>query len=80
MSYYNIAVTVGPNIFRPKELSPADFVNAGTFYDVFIRFMENFETIFGGYNYCDPNAASTAVDMMTQVLNIEEEKNTQAPP
>ena len=48
MSHYNIAVTVGPNIFRPKELSPADFVNAGTFYDIFIRFMENFDVVVLG--------------------------------
>ena len=39
MSHYNIAVTVGPNIFRPKEIKPADLINAGTFYDVMIRFM-----------------------------------------
>ena len=54
MSHYNIAVTVGPNIFRPKELTPADFVNAGTFYDIFIRFMENFDDIFGGYTVYEP--------------------------
>ena len=53
MNYYNIAVTVGPNIFRAKELSPADFVNHGTFYDIMIRFMENFEDIFGRYLYID---------------------------
>ena len=57
MNSYNIAVTVGPNIFRPKELSPADFVNAGTFYDIMIRFMENFDEIFGPYNYCDEKTA-----------------------
>ena len=56
MSHYNIAVTVGANIFRPKELTPADFVNAGTFYDIFIRFMENFEDIFGAYTVYDPVA------------------------
>lgn len=57
MNSYNIAVTVGPNIFRPKELTPADFVNAGTFYDIMIRFMENFDEIFGGYHYCDTKTA-----------------------
>jgi hypothetical protein len=68
MNSYNIAVTVGPNIFRPKELSPADFVNAGTFYDIMIRFMENFEEIFGSYNYCDEKTAQAKgagdMDMM----------------
>ena len=78
MNAYNIAVTVGPNIFRPKELSPADFVNAGTFYDIMIRFMENFEEIFGGYSYCDMKTALASgvnTDMISQVMNVEEDKD-----
>ena len=47
MNHYNIAVTVGPNIFRPKNITPADLINAGTFYDIMIRFMTNFDEIFG---------------------------------
>ena len=46
MTHYNIAVTVGPNIFRPKELKPSDLINAGTFYDIMIRMMTNFDEIF----------------------------------
>ena len=75
MTHYNIAVTVGPNIFRPKELSPADFVNAGTFYDIFIRFMENFDEIFGGYSYCDEKTAAArggGADMMAQVMDVDD--------
>jgi len=75
MNSYNIAVTVGPNIFRPKELSPADFVNAGTFYDIMIRFMENFDEIFGAYNYCDEKTAQEKgagdMDFMAQVMNMD---------
>lgn len=74
MNSYNIAVTVGPNIFRPKELTPADFVNAGTFYDIMIRFMENFDEIFGGYNYVDDKKAEEMglnTDMMAQVMEVE---------
>jgi len=37
MTAYNIAVTVGPNIFRPLTVRPADLINAGTFYDAMIR-------------------------------------------
>ena len=48
MTSYNIAVTVGPNIFRPLAVSPADLFNAGTYYDVVIRLMENYEIIFEG--------------------------------
>jgi hypothetical protein len=47
MNYYNIAVTVGPNIFRSKHITPADLFNAGTYYDVVIKMMQNFEHIFG---------------------------------
>ena len=46
MTHYNIAVTVGPNIFRPKDLKPSDLINAGTFYDIMIRMMTNFDEIF----------------------------------
>jgi len=46
MTSYNIAVTVGPNIFRPLTVRPADLFNAGTYYDVVIRMMENFEILF----------------------------------
>ena len=46
MTSYNIAVTVGPNIFRPLQVRPADLFNAGTYYDVVIRMMENYEVLF----------------------------------
>ena len=46
MNHYNIAVTVGPNIFRAKEISVADLVNGGIYYDVMIKLMQNFDYIF----------------------------------
>lgn len=46
MTSYNIAVTVGPNIFRSLTVRPADLYNAGTYYDVIIRMMEHFEVLF----------------------------------
>lgn len=46
MTSYNIAVTVGPNIFRSLTVRPADLYNAGTYYDVIIRCMEHFEILF----------------------------------
>ena len=48
MTSYNIAVTVGPNIFRPLTVRPADLINAGTYYDAMIRMMENYEILFEG--------------------------------
>lgn len=46
MTAYNIAVTVGPNIYRPQMVRPADLFNAGTYYDVMIRMMENYDSLF----------------------------------
>ena len=46
MTFYNIAVTVGPNIFRPLTVRPADLINAGTYYDAMIKMMENFDLLF----------------------------------
>lgn len=57
MTSYNIAVTVGPNIFRPRVVRPADLFNAGTYYDVVIRMMENYEVLFEGKPL--PNEEST---------------------
>ena len=48
MNAYNIAVTVGPNMFRPLTVRPMDLFNAGTYYDVVIRMIENYEILFEG--------------------------------
>ena len=37
MTAYNLAVTIGPNIFRPKHNSSKDIVNVGIFYDLLIK-------------------------------------------
>ena len=37
MTAYNLAVTVGPNIFRPKQNSSKDIVNVAIFYDLLIK-------------------------------------------
>ena len=55
MTAYNIAVTVGPNIFRPLTVRPADLFNAGTYYDVVIRMMENYEILFEGAPLPNPD-------------------------
>ena len=46
MNHYNLAVTVGPNIFRSKDITPQDLLNAGTYYDVMIKMMQHFDYIF----------------------------------
>ena len=55
MTAYNIAVTVGPNIFRPLTVRPADLFNAGTYYDVVIRMMENYDVLFEGAPLPNPD-------------------------
>ena len=46
MTTYNIAVTVGPNIFRPRQNNADDILRVGVFYDAMIRMMENFSALF----------------------------------
>ena len=46
MTAYNIAVTVGPNIFREKEEEPSSIMRHGVYYDAFIRMIENVDTMF----------------------------------
>ena len=45
MTAYNIAVCVGPNIFRTKTEN-ASILNHGVFYDCFIRLIENYDSMF----------------------------------
>ena len=67
MNSYNIAVTVGPNIFRPLTVRPADLFNAGTYYDVVIRMMENYEILFEGAPMPRPD---TANDLLMQAAAL----------
>ena len=40
MTYYNISVTVGPNIFRPEQNTTKDVINVGMYYELMQRMME----------------------------------------
>ena len=40
MTAYNVAVTVGPNIFRPKFHSKNEILNVSIFYDLVIVMIE----------------------------------------
>ena len=48
MTSYNIAVTVAPNIFRPKADVQEDIVSVGVYYDAMIKMIENTEVLFEG--------------------------------
>ena len=47
MNAYNMAVTVGPNMFRPESTTDEDIMGVGIFYDAIIRMIENCDAIFG---------------------------------
>lgn len=70
MNAYNIAVTVGPNIFRPLTVRPADLINAGTYYDAMIRMMESYEVLFEGA----PIPNERDFDMFTQAQELNKKK------
>ena len=46
MSAYNVAVTVGPNIFRPKFHTKDEILNVGIFYDLLITMIEKRAVLF----------------------------------
>lgn len=46
MTAYNLAVTVGPNIFRPKIAKTEDIRNVGIFYDLLIKMIVNHKELF----------------------------------
>ena len=46
MSTYNIAVTVGPNIFRTKDHKSEDILSTGVFTEILIYMMKEFGYLF----------------------------------
>ena len=46
MTAYNVAVTVGPTIFRPKKHRQEDITKLGVYYSAFIIMIENCEELF----------------------------------
>ena len=46
MTIYNVAITVGPNIFRSVNDTAESIMNHSVYYDVFIRMIENYDKLF----------------------------------
>ena len=46
MSAYNVAITVGPNIFRPKSTRPEDITNVGSYYELIIQMIQQYDLLF----------------------------------
>ena len=43
MTTYNVAVTVGPNIFRSRNNLSSDILNHAIYYETMIRMIESYE-------------------------------------
>ena len=48
MTSYNMAITVGPNIFRPRSVKSSDIMSVGIYYSAMIKMIETYETMFDG--------------------------------
>lgn len=46
MSAYNVAITTGPNIFRPKSTRPEDITNVGSYYELIIQMIQQYDLLF----------------------------------
>jgi len=46
MTAYNVAITVGPNIFRPKSTRPEDITNVGSYYELIIQMIQQYDLLF----------------------------------
>ena len=46
MNTYNIAVTVGPNIFRTKDHKSEDILSSGIFTEILMLMMKEFGYLF----------------------------------
>ena len=46
MSSYNVAVTVGPNIFLQSHENISEFDDIGAYYDALVQMIENYNDIF----------------------------------
>ena len=46
MTAYNVAITVGPNIFRPRRTRPEDITNVGSYYELIIQMIQQYDILF----------------------------------
>lgn len=63
MTEYNIAVTVGPNIFRPKYHQTKDITIVGIYYELLILMMKEYEYLF------EDSRSLSIVDSLAEVEN-----------
>ena len=42
----NIAITVSPNIFRPREINPNELLSVAPLYDAMTKMIENYNLVF----------------------------------
>ena len=46
MTAYNMAITVGPSIFRPRHTRPEDITNVGSYYELIIQMILQYDLLF----------------------------------
>ena len=46
MTAYNVAITVGPTIFRPEKTRPDDITNVGSYYELIIQMIQQYDLLF----------------------------------
>ena len=59
MNAYNVAVTVGPNIFRRVKELENDFHNHGAMYDALITMILNYSQLFEETDQNEPFARAS---------------------
>ena len=46
MNSSNIAITVSPNIFRPRKINPNELLSVPPLYDTMTKMIENYNLVF----------------------------------
>ena len=79
MTSYNLAVTLGPNIFR-AEVEEADLASHANFYQAFIKLVDDYEHIFedsfdvnelGDWRNQSANDNQQAEEIVTERVNYD---------
>ena len=74
MTSYNIAVTVCPVIFRPRIQQADEIIGVSTFYDAFIRMIDNYHYLFNAddrfCNQANPVPRASDISGMTATNDV----------
>ena len=74
MTAYNIAVTVGPNIFRPAMTKAGDIVRVGIFYNAMLHMIQHYGYMFDEDTSKDKVLSQKALGSVGVYKNLEVEQ------